>query len=109
MALSCALVLSSATPGTGSATGIADIKVLLHLASPTTSQQCTRAAAQPVCANVVTKGALYPNLYYAYVLMADGDPVAGISGAAFGINYDSGASDGIGVDVFGWTLCASLM
>lgn len=86
----------------------ADAKVVLHLASTTTIKVCTRPEAGPACTDVVTEGGLYPTLHFAYVLVADADPVTGVAGVAFGINYGSGQSDGVGVDIYIWVLCATL-
>jgi hypothetical protein len=84
----------------------ANAKIQLHLLSPTTKSQCTRLSATPVCNAVVVQGTLYPTLYYAYVLVTDGDATAGIAGLEFGITYNGNASQG--VDIYGWTLCATL-
>jgi hypothetical protein len=82
-------------------------KIQLHLMSPTTKNQCPRAVVP--CQSIITQGNLYPALYYAYVLVTDGNAAAGISGTQFGIAYDGpGAADGIGIDIYGWTLCATL-
>jgi hypothetical protein len=99
--------LSNATAGPN-----ANAKVVIHLASLTSVGACTRAAARPACADVVTSAALTAvnegPYYFAYVLVADSDPVEGLAGFNFGIYYNSGQTDGVGLDVFGWTLCATL-
>jgi Calx-beta domain-containing protein/beta-propeller uncharacterized protein DUF5122 len=84
----------------------ANAKIQLHLLSPTTKDQCTRPEATPSCAGVITAGGLYPQIFYAYVLVTDGDATAGVAGAQFGIHYNPGS--GMGVNIFSWTLCASL-
>lgn len=81
-------------------------KILVHLLAPTTKAQCTRAATLPSCNAVVATGALYPTLYFAHVLVTDGNVSAGIAGAQFGIQYNGAA--GAGVDIFSWTNCATL-
>jgi hypothetical protein len=87
----------------------ANAKIQLHLATTTTKQQCTRAAAHPPCTGIVTNGLLYPQLYYAYVLVTDADAGVGIAGCQFGIQYDGpGPLDGVGVDIDSWALCATL-
>ena len=87
----------------------ANAKIQLHLLSPTTKQQCTRLAATPACNGIITQGALYPTLYYAYVLVTDGNAAAGVAGVQFGIAYTGpGATDGAGIDIYGWALCATL-
>lgn len=81
-------------------------KIIIHLAAPTTKAACTRSVANPSCQNVLNRGNLYPTLYFANLLVMDGDAVGGISGLQCGIQYN--AAPGQGVDVFGWTLCATL-
>lgn len=86
----------------------ANAKVAMHLGSVTTKNACSRGLVP--CQGIVTNGGLYPpNIYFAYVLVTDGDATAGISGVQFGINYGGGGpGDGVGFDSFGWTLCATL-
>lgn len=86
----------------------ANAKIQLHLAGLTTKAQCTRTVARPACAGIVTHGDLYPAVYFAYVLITDGDATAGLAGLQFGIQYGSTKNDAVGVDIFGWTLCATL-
>src|SRR5512140_483452 len=81
--------------------------ILLHLASPTTKSIGTRAEAHPACADVVTHGSLYPQFYFAYLLVADGDATAVIAGLACGISYGSGGSDRVGVDILSWSPCVA--
>lgn len=88
--------------------GNAGAKVQLHLTQTFTSMQCTRPEVNPACDNIDTSGDLYPNLYFAHVLLTDGSAVEGFGGALFGIEYGSGQSDGVGFDIFGWSLCATL-
>jgi hypothetical protein len=84
----------------------ANAKIQLHLLAPTTKSQCTRLSATPACNAVVVQGGLAPTYYYAYVLVTDGNATAGIAGLEFGIQYNG--SPNAGVDIFGWTLCATL-
>ena len=44
--------------------------------------------------------------YDLYLLVMDGDPITGISGAAFGISYKG--TVGSGLDVYQWTPCADV-
>lgn len=78
-------------------------KILLHLATPTTKNQC--AQGNIPCANAVVQGALYPSVYYAYALVTGVSAAAGIAGVQFGIDYGSGPLDNIGVDVIEWNPC----
>src|SRR5512140_1626554 len=93
----------------------ANAKIQLHLAPTTAKNACTVVQAHPACAQINTHGLLigndpstYNNLYFCYVLVTDADPAAGIGGLQFGIDYGSGIADVVGVDVFNWTLCATL-
>lgn len=109
LTLAAPLLVSLVCPVPSDAFSLADAKVLLHLATPVLSGGCSRPEAHPACRDVVTAGGLYPgNVYFAYLLVADADPVAGIAAVALGIDYDSGIADGVGVDLFGWFLCGTL-
>jgi hypothetical protein len=105
--LSGALLLAL-VPGTAHAFGNADAKMLFHLASTTSSQVCTRTAASPACDDIDTSGGLYPNVYFAYLLVADGSATEGVGGILAGIDYGSGPTDGVGLDIFSWTICATI-
>jgi hypothetical protein len=60
----------------------------------------------PRCDQMITQGALYPTqLYFAFIMVADADKESGIGSVRCGIDYNGSA--GIGVEVYGWTLCAS--
>jgi len=84
-------------------------KIQLHLLATTTKQQCTRIQTTPACASVVTTGNLYPQMYFAHVLVTDGNVAAGIAGVQFGIAYTGpGSNDQTGIDIFSWSLCATL-
>ncbi|HEX7880643.1 MAG TPA: hypothetical protein VF720_14605 [Candidatus Eisenbacteria bacterium] len=92
------------------AAGNRDAKIMLHALSTTSKNPCVRAANLP--ANCVGFNAginnlpLYPTTHYTYLLVVDGSQVEGIAGVQCGIDYNS--AFGQGVDVYGWTLCASL-
>lgn len=80
-------------------------KVLIHLATKTTKNACgTRGTV--ACDQVKTAGALYPNLYFGYLMVAGADAGPGVGGLQCGIQYDAAATSGI--DIFSWTLCATL-
>lgn len=79
-------------------------KLLIHLGTNTTKNACGQNP--PRCEKVITQGKLFPRTYFAYLLVADGSASYGVGGAQFGINYT--AQPGAGVDVFGWSLCATL-
>jgi len=87
----------------------ANAKIQLHLLTPTTKAACTRIQTTPPCNGIITTGILYPQLYFAHVLVTDGNVAAGVAGIQFGIAYTGpGATDGVGIDIFAWTLCATL-
>jgi hypothetical protein len=87
----------------------ADARILLHILGTTTKGACTRLAATPGCQSIITQGALYPSLYYTHVLVTDANAPAGVAGVQFGIQYTGpGATDHSGVDIYAWTLCATL-
>ena len=94
-----AFIVPFLVSGPASALTNDDAKVLLHLTARTLTQPCSGAQAHPACRDVVTSGGLYPTLYFAYLLVADGDPVEGIAGVQLGIGYDSGLIDGVGFDM----------
>lgn len=93
-------------------------KILLHVKSTTTKNACTTYANLSDCQTAVTRGGLVTSasgpFYFVYVLVATGSyrgnglggTDLGLAGAQFGIHYDAVA--GSGVDVFTWTLCATL-
>lgn len=84
----------------------ADARLALHLGSTLVRPQCMNFDRLPTCAQVVTRGQLYPRVYMAYVLVERGNAMAGVGGAQFGVNY--AAAPSVGVDVYSWSLCASL-
>lgn len=106
-----ALLAGAAALGTllGASSALAapnsEARLAIHLLPKTTKNICTRAQATPACANIVTNGNLYPALYFAYLLVTNGDPAAGIAGVQCGLHYDN--APGQGVDVYTWSTCAS--
>lgn len=91
-------------------------KLLLHVRPVTTKNLCTWGNLND-CQQAVTRGQTDPtgNLpYYVYLLAATGPYRSvtlggndiGLAGLQLGLNYDGGANSG--VDIFGWTLCATL-
>lgn len=87
-------------------------KIFLHLTPAIAKNACGEIGPGYLanCSNAATAGQLNTP-YYVYLVAARGD-LPGIAGLQCGISYqqDSPANenDGIGLDVFGWTLCAAL-
>lgn len=95
-------------------------KILLHLKAVSAKAQCTiPAGLGGLCANADNTGDL--NQPYHMMLIVDmgdsmesvvaGDPAHGIAGVQFGINYPGSfnpAGSGSMINVFSWTLCATL-
>lgn len=79
-------------------------RILIHLQFPTTKNACDRADAAPACSDLVTEGQLDPTRYFAYVLVGNASPIAGVGGVEFGIAYE--AAPHSGVDILEWRLCA---
>lgn len=83
-------------------------KIVTHLV--TTAQAgrnpCASSKATPKCSEMVTKGTLFPETYYAFICVTDGDRSVGIAGMQFGIEYNSATNQG--VDIWEWTMCAAL-
>jgi hypothetical protein len=103
--IALAAALAGLLPRIANAGPNENAKIVIHLATPTTKNACTRAEAQPSCASIVTAGDLSQG-YFAYVLVVDADSAAGIAGVQFGIEYDQ--AENTGVDIFGWTKCTTL-
>lgn len=82
----------------------AEARILFHLTYPTSRNACGTRANPAWPSVVATTAPLYPVCYFAYVLVAEGSPTAGVGGVSFGIEYD--AADSSGVDIFSWHLCA---
>lgn len=93
------------TPAVVTRNANSDAKLLVHLLTVTSRNACDGRGA-PRCTQVLNAGALAPTTYFAYLMVADGNAAAGIAGMQCGIDYNG--APGVGVDVFGWTLCATL-
>lgn len=92
-------------------------KILLHLKALTTKNACTTWGDLSDCQQANTKGLVGTAsgpFYYMYVLVATGPYRSsalggnnlGVAAAQFGLDFD--ATAGSGVDVFTWSLCATL-
>lgn len=104
-----------AAPAPARAAGNQFATILIHTLSPTSKNSCVRAENLPAHCSDFEDGvhnlALYPTTYFAYVLVANGSPETGVSGIQFGIEYEggaNGATDGAGIDIYGWTACSTL-
>ncbi|HEX7880644.1 MAG TPA: hypothetical protein VF720_14610 [Candidatus Eisenbacteria bacterium] len=95
------------------AAGNASAKIMLHSLTTTTKNPCTRATNVPaacggydngVSNQTLTSGT--PAFHYVYLLVVNGSQVEGIAGVQCGINYNG--AEFVGVDVFTWSLCATL-
>lgn len=80
-------------------------KIMVHLRGRTAKNPC--GSGVPRCGSVVTRGKLYPELYFAYLLVTDGAATPGVGGVECGIDY-AGAPNA-GVDIFSWTLCGAMV
>lgn len=114
-AIVAAAVLALGVTAGGVSTALAAVnpsqpKILLHVRDVTTKNTCSLGLVT-TCEGTDQTGALYPALYHVHVIVAKGDSIENIAGVQFGILYDgpsNGASDLAGIDIFGWTLCATL-
>jgi hypothetical protein len=121
LAIAAALVLGTLTLSatTAGATSFDEKpKLLLHLKALTTKNQCTTWGNLTDCNAAVIQGGLSAPttgpFYYMYLLVATGSlrgtdlggQDQGIAGTQCGIQYNNAAN--AGVDVFTWTLCATL-
>src|SRR5512143_4029321 len=93
--LGIAALLALLTASSSSAGTNADARLLLHLTAPTVNPACSGSQAGPPCADAVTAGDLAPNTYYAYLLIGNTDPVAGVAGVQFGIEYNGAPGAGV--------------
>jgi hypothetical protein len=113
-AIVAAAVLVLGVVAGGATTALAAVnpnqpKILLHAKGVTTKNACSPVTT--TCAGVDATADLYPALYHVHLLVAKGDSMQDIAGLQLGLQYDgssNGATDGIGIDIFGWTLCATL-
>lgn len=90
-----------------------DPVILLHLTPVNGSPQCVQAVSAN-CATAVTSGRVATSAgpsYFAYLLVGAGAS-GSLGGVELGISYDQGrsggASDGQGIEIYGWTSCGSL-
>jgi hypothetical protein len=87
-------------------------KILLHVADPTAKNACALGRLAD-CRTARTHGDLYANTQFGYwvFLLAARGHVDSVGALECGITYQGGApgaaNDGIGLDVFGWTLCGT--
>lgn len=85
-------------------------KILLHLATTTTKNQCA-AGNLSDCSTANVSGQSSGPFYFAYVLTVKGN-MPDVGGAQFGVTYQDGAAgdmdDGQGIDILEWRLCAAL-
>lgn len=93
--------------GTGGAGSNANASLVLHATPSTMTTPCTRTAARPTC-NAVSYNnlSLFPATYFVYLLVQDASWNVGVAGLQCGIEYN--AAPNAGVDVDGWTSCATL-
>lgn len=110
-----AAALTAATTSPARAAGNRNAKIMLHALATTGKAPCPRTQNIPsTCAGYnagVNNLALYPNVYYAYLLVVDGSLTEGVAGMQCGITYPGGFAPGGGnvpINVYGWTLCATL-
>ena len=84
-----------------------EAKILIHLV-PEAGQERPPCAVPGVTGpgDVLVRGDLYPQTYYAFVLVAGIDTTKGIAGVQLGISYNDSA--GVGVDIDSWHKCAQM-
>lgn len=83
-------------------------KVVVHLVRHRLSDGdgCALPDAQPSCAAIKTNGLLYSAVYFAYLLVVDGNSAAGVAAVHCGVSFNAGT--GSGFDVFSWSLCGDI-
>jgi hypothetical protein len=108
-------LLPIAFPTTARAAGNQNAAIMLHALTPLSKTACVRTENVPAnCLGYeagVSHLALYPTTYFAYVLLVNGDPVGGVGGIQFGIDYvggANGAADGAGIEIYSWLACSTL-
>lgn len=62
-------------------------KLLLNLVPAPAGAPCGRPNAAPNCSNVRTNGALFPQHYFAFLMVAQGEATYGVGGLQCGIRY----------------------
>lgn len=100
-------LVASASPQPASAGPNANAKIVLDVRPPL-SPDLGKCRYRPRCSSMTTQASLYPSIYNVFVLVTDAEATPGIAGVQFGITYGSGSLDGIGLDIWGWVLCATL-
>lgn len=81
-------------------------KILLHLGSVANAKIACSQDGLSACADIVTRGQLYPHKYFAYVLVADAEASAGLAGVQFGLSYNGKKE--AGVDIYSWHRCTDI-
>ena len=104
------LLLALSTPRAGRAAGIAEPRILIHLANATSRVgSCTPPVSDCASPDVKVFGLTYNQatelFYFGYVLAAGHDAGAGLSEIKFAVDYARATNEG--VDVFDWQTCAS--
>jgi hypothetical protein len=92
----------------------ANAKIMLHSLALTTKNICTRTVAPntnvPLDCGGYTAGvsnqSLAPAYHFVYLLVVNGSTIDGVAGVQCGVDFDG--VEFSGVDVFTWTLCATL-
>lgn len=123
-ALAFVAIVCSAMPARAQVFQPNQPKILLHVMAPTTKGACTTWPENSLagsCTNAVTSGLSNPDgsaSYFLYVIVAKGDSILNLAGFQLGVDYDlasegyphnsSSDTDGVGIDMFGWNLCATL-
>jgi hypothetical protein len=88
-------------------------KLMLHIKGVTTKNACTAGEVADCQATPVVQADLggTSTFYFIYLAAVRGN-LENLAGLQCGISYQSDqagqATDGVGVDIFGWTLCATL-
>jgi hypothetical protein len=83
-------------------------KIVAHVVpySQAGSRPCTSSKAAVPCEDMVVKGGLFPDAYYLFVVVTDGDREGGIAGVEFGIDYNGANRQG--VDLYSWASCGTM-
>lgn len=109
--LVCGPVTITAFGRAGSNGNSNSVRIALHVLPPVSKTICppgTGSGRPPLdmpCSRFVSSVAEGAGVI-AYVMALESDPVAGIAGVTFGIDYQD--EPGRGVDIFGWTSCGDL-
>jgi hypothetical protein len=98
-----ALIMTCCLASSAVAGPNADAKILLHLTPPLSKNICDPSVATPPCDQMITRGLLYPDLYFAFLVVADADAEAGVVAITSGLEYNNAPQQG--VDIFSWNSC----